>query len=124
MTARDQGFSLIEALVALAIIAALAGALAGALGDHARAARMIAERRSALVVAQSAMARIAAGERVDSGSDGALVWHAAREPYDAGGALGAGTAGSIDLPLEQVRIDVEDGARHHLVTLQTVRIGS
>jgi Tfp pilus assembly protein PilV len=121
---RESGVSLVEALVALAIIAALAAALAGTLADHARLQRALADRRSALLVAQSALARIEAGDRADSGSDGALTWHAAFEPYDAGGNVGAGVANGIDLPLEQVRVDVDDAAQHRLVTLRTVRIVS
>lgn len=124
LTAREGGFSLIESLVALAIIAALAGALAATLVDHARAERAVTDRQLALQVAQSALARIEAGEHADTGSDGALVWHAVREPYDAGGAIGAGNADGVVLPLERVQVDVSDAAQHQLVSLQTIRIVS
>jgi prepilin-type N-terminal cleavage/methylation domain-containing protein len=122
MTRNDRGFSLVEALVALAIIAALAGALAETIGAHARMRAAMAQRHMALLVAQSALARVSAGDPVEGGQAGDLFWHVVREPYDAGGAIGAGQGFAVVAPLEHVGVAVEDGAHHPVVTLRTVRI--
>jgi len=122
MSRSERGFSLVEALVALAIIAALAGALAEALGANARARAAMAQRRAALMVAQSALSRIEAGDPTDTGQSDGLTWHVLREPYDAGGDLGAGQTFAAEAPLEHVSIAVENAAHQPMVTLRSVRI--
>lgn len=123
MTApREAGFSLAEALVALAIIAALSAAMLQTLADTTRRHTQVEQRRRAAMVAQSALARIAAGDRSDSGQDGDLSWHATRQPYDAGGRIGAGSSFAVAAPLEHVAVSVEDSAHHRLLTLASVRI--
>jgi len=122
MIRNEQGFSLVEALVALAIVAALAGALAETLGAHARTRGAMAARRQALMVAQSALARVEAGDPAEGGQWGDLTWHVAREPYDAGGSPGAGNTFAMAAPLEQVSVAVEDAAHRPLVMLRSVRV--
>jgi prepilin-type N-terminal cleavage/methylation domain-containing protein len=118
----DRGFSLVEALVALAILAALAGALAETVSAHARTRAAMAQRRIGLLVAQSVLARVAAGDPVEAGQAGNLTWHVVREPYDAGGDIGAGQGFAVVAPLEHVSVAVEDGAHRPVVTLRSVRI--
>ena len=128
----QAGFSLVEALVALTIIAALAAALADTLTAHARMRGAVTDRRLALMVAQSALARIEAGDpadggHIDGGAAGVLAWHAVREPYeDSGGNAGAeaGTGFAVAAPLEQISVTVDDAAQHRLITLRTVRVRS
>jgi prepilin-type N-terminal cleavage/methylation domain-containing protein len=122
MTRAEHGFSLVEALVALAIIAALAGALAETVGAQARLRGAVAQRREALMVAQSALARVTAGDPADGGQAGSLSWHVLREPYEGGGEAGAGQSFAAAAPLEHVSIAVDDATHHTLVTLHSVRI--
>jgi len=122
MSRKSNGFSLVEALVALAIIAAVTGALANTIAVHARTRAAMAQRRTALMVAQSALARVATGDQADDGQSGDLAWHVERQPYDAGGQVGAGQTFATAVPLEHISVTVEDATHHSLVTLQTIRI--
>lgn len=117
---RDAGFSLIEALIALAIIAAMTGALVETVAADAHARFAVEERREALLIAQSALDAAKGGETTDSGSAHGqgpdLAWHIDRAPYDAGSAAFAATR------LEQLTVTVADARGHPLAQLATVRI--
>lgn len=116
MRARDQGFALIEALVALAILGMMLAILFEvAAGSAARVGR-VAESRAGLLVARSQLAAVGAtiplAPGITRGVDGALEWSAAIEP--------AGGLTAIGQPL-RVEITVEDGGRR-LATLATLRL--
>lgn len=119
-SACEAGFSLIEALVALAIIAAMTSALVETVATDAHARFAIRQRREALLIAQSALDRARGGEAADSGQATGrgpeLRWHIDREPYQAGSAPFASTR------LEQLTVTVEDPDRHPLARLATIRI--
>jgi len=112
--AREAGFSLVETLIALAIIAAMTGVMADISVQDARAQAAVRDRRLAAIVARSALDRAAAGEGADAGEDAGLAWHIAREPY--------GDADPFDpLPLEQLAVTVASHSGQPLLTLVTVR---
>lgn len=120
MNAGQEGFSLIEALIALAIIAAMTGALVETMTADAHARFAVQQRREALLYAQSALDRARGGERVDFGrSQGLgseLTWHIAREPYEQNAVPFAATR------LEQLTVTVDDAGGHALARLATVRV--
>lgn len=106
----------------MAIIAAMAAALATTLADHARARGQLAERRLAMMIAQSALARAEAGERDDTGQFRNLSWHVLREPYDAGGSIGAGSGFDVAAPLEHITVVIDNDAHRQVAALRSVRI--
>jgi len=112
---REQGFSLVEVLVALAIIAAMSAVTFEAIAQDARARSMVRLRREALLVARSQLDRAVAGDFADRGRSGQLVWRTERNAY--------GHTDPFDRnPLEEVTVTVEDRASKPLVSLATVRI--
>jgi prepilin-type N-terminal cleavage/methylation domain-containing protein len=115
MPAGERGFSLVEVLVALAIIAAMTGVLVQTVGQDAHIRRTMRERRLALMVAQSALDRTVAGDSADNGRWGDLTWHIERAPYGAVDPLDRA-------PLEQLTASVTGENHQPLVTLTTVRI--
>jgi prepilin-type N-terminal cleavage/methylation domain-containing protein len=116
----QSGFSLIEVLIALAIIAAMTGALVETVVADAHARFAVQQRRDALLIAQSALDRARGGESADSGgaSPGAaaLFWHIDRQPYAEGSVPFAATR------LEQLTVTVEDAGHRQFARLTTVRI--
>ncbi len=119
-TRDDAGFSLIEALIALAIIAAMTGALVETVAADAHARLAVDQRRAALLIAQSALDRAKGGEAIDSGraagSGPELAWHIDRQPYQQDAVPFAATR------LEQLTVTVEDAGGRALARLATVRI--
>lgn len=119
MTRGARGFSLVETLVALAIVAAMAGVVFAAIGANARAAGAMRQRRAAILLAQSllAQATIAAGpyRLGERGRWGAMSWRASVRRAGQG-ARDGGPA------LEEVAIEVRgvDGAR--LASVRTLRL--
>lgn len=115
---RERGFSVVEALVATAIVAAMSGALFQVVATNANSARAVAERRLAMLVAQSATdlavvqgARSRAAER---GATAGMTWTTVGEPY-----RGAGFGG--ELRTERIRVSVWNrAAGRPLVTLETL----
>jgi prepilin-type N-terminal cleavage/methylation domain-containing protein len=81
----ERGFTLPEALVASAIVAAMLGVTLGVVQNNARAARINEERRAALLVAQSqlAVAQVAVPGRLAAreGRSGSIGWALRIEPY-------------------------------------------
>ncbi len=116
----EAGFSLIEALIALAIIAAMTGALVETIVTDAHARLAVQQRRAALLIAQSALDRARGGEAVDFGrfqaSGPPLTWHIDREPYQDHAVPFAATR------LERLTVTVADMDGHRLARLATVRI--
>ncbi|WP_295529668.1 type II secretion system protein [Novosphingobium sp. Chol11] len=110
----DQGFSLIETLIALVIIAAMTAALVGTTTQDARTRLAVHQRREALMVAQSALDQVADVNAADAGQWRGYTWSVAREPY-------AQTDPLDRHPLEQVSVAVKSKGRE-VLRLSTVRI--
>lgn len=114
----QRGFSVVEALIALAIIAAMTAALVFTVAADAHARLMVRERRAALMLAQSQLDRARGGEiNIDDGQWGNLSWHIDREAY-------GGAAAFAHNRLEQVTVTVSDADHHQLVRLASVRLTS
>jgi prepilin-type N-terminal cleavage/methylation domain-containing protein len=113
--AAEAGFTLVEVLVALAIIATMAGAAFAAIAQDAYTRRAVRLRGEALLIAQSALDRAVAGERVDNGRLGPLAWHVERQAYGAADPIGHDA-------LEEVTVHVDDDAGRPVISLSTVRI--
>lgn len=115
-----EGFSLVETLVALAVIAAMCAMLFEAIGASARASEQLAERRAAVLLARSLLAQAAippgAGRLEAAGRAQGLAWRFARRPV-GGGARDTGRA------LEEIRIEVLDAASgQRLTSVRTLRL--
>jgi general secretion pathway protein I len=83
---QEDGFALIEALVALAIFALSLTMLFGTITDCARRLRLAETHRAAELVAQSALAAAGTAYPVDNGSasgvQGPFYWWMQAAPYD------------------------------------------
>ncbi len=116
MTARggEVGSLVIEALVAVLIVAAMAGLWFQTLGSAAHGQRGTADRRLAYLIAQSRLATVGVLNSVvpgvTSGNDGAFAWTVDIEP--------AGQPG-----LARVTVNVTGGDARPLATLTSLRFG-
>lgn len=114
----DRGFTLPEALVASAVVAAMLGVTLGVVQNNARAARVNEERRAALLVAQSqlAAAQVAVPGRFAAreGRSGAIGWSLRIEPY----------RGAVASPaLDRITVTAGEGpSGEPLVELTTLRV--
>jgi prepilin-type N-terminal cleavage/methylation domain-containing protein len=115
---QDEGFTLPEALVASAIVAAMLGVTLNVVQNNARAARINEERRAALLVAQSqlAVAEVAVAGRFAEreGRSGVIDWQLRVEPF----------RGTIASPaLDQITVTAGAGpSGQPLVELTTLRM--
>jgi prepilin-type N-terminal cleavage/methylation domain-containing protein len=113
---RQAGFALVEVIVGAAIVATMMALTYRSIATNASAARQVAERREAVLLAQSVLAQAtaspAAAALAATGRDGALAWQVARAPFPApnGG-----------LPIERIAVRVSD-AGGPVLTLQTLRV--
>lgn len=109
------GFAIVEVVIAAAIVAGMMALTYRTIAANAQAARQVAERRHAAMLARSVLDQVTAGpaaaEQARTGRDGGLTWRTARSPYGSGGAL----------PLERVVVEVRD-ATGPVLTLQTLRV--
>jgi len=122
MTGRESGSVLIEAMVAAAIIALMLGAMYGSIGDTAMRERVVAQKRVALLIAQSEMDAVGSilplAPGATGGVEGAYTWRVDIQPYSV--SQGTGTAG----PLFQVTVSVRaNGENVSLVTLRSLALG-
>ncbi|MBX9884354.1 MAG: prepilin-type N-terminal cleavage/methylation domain-containing protein [Novosphingobium sp.] len=110
----EAGFSLVEALVALAITAAAVTTFLTTLGQDAQLENAASLRSVAVMVARSALDRALGGDDTPSGSDQGFGWQVARQPR--------GLADPLDrVPLEDIVVTAgRDGKT--LVTLKSVRV--
>ena len=104
----------VEAMVAVLIVALMAGLWFETLGSAARRQRGGADRRMAMLVAQSQLATVGVLNAVIPGSvtgqDGEFAWRIAVEPAESAG-------------LAQVTVSVSRPGGRPLATLQTLRLG-
>lgn len=112
---RERGFLMVEALVALAIAALMAALVFDSVWQMGRTASAAAERRQALLLAQSVLAAASVPGPISPiaarGADGRLSWAIASEGDAADG-----------LPLETVSVAVSDAATGRvLARLSTLR---
>jgi len=114
-TIDDAGFSLVEALITLTIIAVMTIALFGTVTADARARQMVRQRRTALMIAQSELDRAAGGQTEDSGQSLGLEWRIDRESYGDSQAFAHNR-------LELLIVSVVDADHHALARLATLRI--
>lgn len=116
--ASERGFTLPEALVASAIVAAMLGVTLNVVQNNARAARINEERRAALLVAQSqiAIAEVAVPGRFETheGRSGTIGWTLRIEPYRSALASPA---------LDRITVSAGQGpSGQPLVELTTLRV--
>ena len=114
----ERGFTLPEALVASAIVAAMLGVTLSVVQNNARAARINEERRAALLVAQSqlAIAAVAVPGRLAAreGKSGTISWALRIEPYRGAFASPA---------LDRITVTAGEGPTGQpLVELTTLRV--
>jgi hypothetical protein len=122
MKARDSGSVLIEAMVAAAIVALMLGAMYGSIGDTAMREKVVAQKRMALLIAQSELDAVGSilplSPGATGGVDGAYTWRVDIQPYSA--SQGAGTSG----PLYEVTVSVRaSGDNVSLATLRSLALG-
>ncbi|MFM9827778.1 MAG: prepilin-type N-terminal cleavage/methylation domain-containing protein [Sphingomonas sp.] len=115
---REAGFTLVETVIAIAIIAAMLGATMQAVVANARASRMVEDRRVATLVAQSELSAAAAAANTGlleaHGATSGVAWRVRIAPFSGRHALPR---------LEEVTVDAGRGAAGApLVTLKTLRI--
>lgn len=116
----SEGFSLVETLVALAVIAMMSGLFFDSISTNAKLAHTVAARREAVLLAQSLLAAATAPSDTrnvaDSGSSRNLRWRITRVPH-------GGDARDSGVPLEEVRIEVADRATgRRLTSVRTLRL--
>lgn len=120
----DAGFSLLEVVVAFAILALALGALYPVFSSAARRATLVAEHDGAVLLADSKLAEIdAATLRTEAGTyDGRYRWRRRVEPY----VLPDARADPSPLIPYQITLEVRWGPeeRARSIALTTLRLGS
>ena len=120
--AAQQGFALVETLVATAIVAVMAAMLFGVVNQDTSARRALADRRVAVAIAQSHLEQAAvvglAGDLPTTGTDQGFRWRLARTDYDS--ETNARDSGP-PLTLVTVEVAPPQGTRP-IVRLQTLQI--
>lgn len=116
----ESGFSVVEALVALAVIAAMASLLFEAISTNASAHAKITNKRQAILLAQSLLAQATisqgTGELPPSGQSDQFRWRVTHRMVSNGPRDAA-------VPLQEVKIDVTDReSGRFLVSVQTLRL--
>ena len=116
----EQGFALIEALIAAALFAGMTALLFQTVTSTLSAKRHVAESRRATLVAQSALAEFQDSRMrptiAQTGQDGPFSWRAQIAPYS-----GAATENSRGL--EQLTITVSHTqTRRTITSLTTLRL--
>lgn len=115
----ERGFALAETLVALAIIAGMTSLAYETLSGTAQIGSRMAERRDAVLVAQSVLAEATAagvGNSGRAGQQGPLDWRIDIEPFSQG-------TRQSGPPLERIDVTVfGHGSGRKLASLTTLRL--
>jgi|HubBroStandDraft_6_1064221.scaffolds.fasta_scaffold377155_2 hypothetical protein len=122
MMQRERGSVLIEAMVASTIVALMLAAMYSSIADSSMRSQLVAEKRMALMIAQSEMDSVGSilplAPGTSGGVEGQYSWRVDIAPYPTPqGASGAG-------PLYQVTVSIRASDRTAaLVTLRTLALG-
>ncbi len=120
MRAQARGFSLLELLVALSIMALSLAMLYRSMGSSARQAGQMEQQQRAVLLAQSLLASrdaLTAAGWNQSGQDDGFSWHVSSTPYAS-----PASASPETVRLHEVRLTVEraDDVRPLLLELVTL----
>jgi general secretion pathway protein I len=125
---REAGFTLIEVLVAVAIIGLALGAMAGVFGQGLAGHETASEAEAALAVAEEQLALADTTPHPGAASGvfaNRYAWQTIVAPYQDGDSKTADAPTSLP-PLYRVAVSVawHDGRRTHEVSLSTLRLGA
>lgn len=123
----DDGFTLLEVLVAMAIFALAGGALLETFHGGLRDTRLAGEYTRAVILARSRLAEVRAGAApapgvVDGRFGPVYAWRVTISDYNVSAAA---TAENIHIQPLAVTVEVswESGAKHRSVRLQSLLLG-
>jgi general secretion pathway protein I len=125
---RQAGFTLIEVLVALAIIGLTLGALAGIFSTGLTAHETTSGTEAALAVAEEQLALAAAAPRPGTGRGvfaNRYAWQTVVTPYQDAASKTVDTPSDLP-PLYRIAVSVDwhDGNHARAVSLSTLRLGT
>lgn len=128
MSARrdSAGFTLIEVLVALAIVGLALGAVAATFGNSLTAHETAADAEAALAVAEEQLALAAAAPRPGNAAGnfaGRFAWRTTVAPYEDGSKTADPTHSAPVLYRVAVSVAWRDGRRSREIALSTLRLG-
>jgi len=126
-TKRQVGFTLVEVLVALAIIGMALGAIAAVFGQGLAGHETASEAETALAVAEEQLALAASVQRPGAASgvfSGQFAWQTTVAPYKDAEDKTAGAPSGLP-PLYRIAVSVawHDGRHTRQVSLSTLRLG-
>jgi general secretion pathway protein I len=128
-SARDQGFTLLEVLVALVVLATTLVAILQLFGGGLRLARAAGDHTDAALLASAKLAELEAGpltEGATEGTEGPYRWTRRVTLDPTLLPVDADTAHTLQVRLARVNVEVRwgQGRRVELVTLRAWRVGS
>jgi general secretion pathway protein I len=124
----DPGFTLIEVLVAFAIMAIALGTLFAVFGSGLRRGGQIEAERNALAVAQSVLADIGgeiplADGKAEGEAPGGMRWRVDIQPYAVEAGQTQQSAPALPVRAHEVAVAVSwGGGAGQVVTLRTLRL--
>ena len=128
-TARDDGFTLLEVLVALVILSTTVVAALQLFGGGLRLARTAGDQSDAALLASAKLAEVDPGpltEGTEEGNDGPYHWSRRVTLVPSLLPIEQDTPEAVSIRLARVKVEVRWGQsrRFELATLRTWRIGS
>jgi general secretion pathway protein I len=126
---RDDGFTLLEVLVALVVLSTAVVAALQLFGGGLRLARSAGDQAEAALLANAKLADLEPGpltEGTEEGSDGPYRWSRRVKIDPSLLPIDQDTPEAVTIRLAQVNVEVRwgQGRRFQLATLRTWRIGS